>query len=617
MQFIRDKAHGVVAWTIVGLIALAFCSWGVSGYLSNSSALTLAKVNGKKITSYEVEEAYNNWLRYVSMQKGFDMAQVKPAVIKKEIVRSLAEQQALITGLETDKFSVSDNLVVSDIRQDKNLQEGGSFSIERYKMFLSRFNISEVDFEQARRENLLVSQAQQSLVNSSFVLPHEVEQIIQYNNQKRDFSYVLISAAKFKTAIKIPEQQIADYYQQHLADFMAPEKIKLQYLELSIDDLMQSEKVTEQKLREFYKQNLSMFQDPETLRVRHIVVADKPKIDTVLAKLNNGESFTALAKQESIDKASADKGGDLGWITTADAYPAEVYNLAKVNDYTPAVKTDFGWHVFQLVARNTPPQKDFASVKKLVEARYRREIAEQQLGPKGEELAKLAAEQSQSLQAASEKLNLPIKTTDYFTRDGGAGIASVNRVREAAFSAELLNKQRNSDLLSLSNDNYIVIRVSDRQPQHQEDLADVRDRIVEKLTRQAAQAQAEKLGADFLDDIKQGVNPKQAASNKKLDLRTATAVGRDNKTIAAPILRHVFAMQKPEAGSNVKAGFILPNGDYVVLVLNAVQNGKLGDKDSDSLREVYNNQIAALKGRLEFDSWRAALIERAKIKYME
>jgi len=94
---------------------------------------------------------------------------------------------------------------------------------------------------------------------------------------------------------------------------------------------------------------------------RHILVrvneitseADaKAKIDRLRDRIELGAKFEDLAKLNSED-ASAAKGGDLGWLNPGDTVPAfeQAMNKLAINQLSPPVRTTFGWHLIQVIAR--------------------------------------------------------------------------------------------------------------------------------------------------------------------------------------------------------------------------------------------------------------------------
>jgi parvulin-like peptidyl-prolyl isomerase len=93
----------------------------------------------------------------------------------------------------------------------------------------------------------------------------------------------------------------------------------------------------------------------EQARVRHILLANEADAMNVLLQLRSGGDFSALAKQHSQDKASGDMGGDLGFFPRG-VMPVEIEAVAFALDpgqTSGIVKTDFGYHIIQVVERDS------------------------------------------------------------------------------------------------------------------------------------------------------------------------------------------------------------------------------------------------------------------------
>ena len=109
---------------------------------------------------------------------------------------------------------------------------------------------------------------------------------------------------------------------------------------------------------------------------RHILikstkVMSDEKAQTRLAQLRdrliNGESFEDLAKRHSED-VTAPQGGDLGWLTPGETVPSfeQAMNALEPNQISEPVKSQFGWHLIQVIERRT---KDMENEFKRMQAR--------------------------------------------------------------------------------------------------------------------------------------------------------------------------------------------------------------------------------------------------------
>lgn len=98
--------------------------------------------------------------------------------------------------------------------------------------------------------------------------------------------------------------------------------------------------------------------------VRHILLSTNDLLDDQAARdklmrlrerIQRGEDFGELARAYSEDKASAAKGGELGWVKPGDVDPdfEQVVEALKVNEVSQPFRTRFGWHIAQVLDKRT------------------------------------------------------------------------------------------------------------------------------------------------------------------------------------------------------------------------------------------------------------------------
>jgi foldase protein PrsA len=156
------------------------------------------------------------------------------------------------------------------------------------------------------------------------------------------------------------EAALAQYGYKNEADLKKTMKIGMMQEKAALKDV----KVTDKDLKTYYD-NLK----PE-IKVRHILVADAKTAAEVKKKLDAGEKFEDVAKKYSTDTGSAQKGGDIGYINTANAsqfdpdFVKGAYSL-KLNQISAPVKSQFGYHIIQVT--EIKPKKPFDQMKKEVE----------------------------------------------------------------------------------------------------------------------------------------------------------------------------------------------------------------------------------------------------------
>jgi tetratricopeptide (TPR) repeat protein len=151
---------------------------------------------------------------------------------------------------------------------------------------------------------------------------------------------------------------------------MSRDKILLyMYYEKAIVD---KSRPTDTEVRAYYDANHGRFLGPAKVRIRQIVLPDSAAAAAVLKELKGGANFAKLAREESIDSASAVNGGDLGLLTEGIALPAsiggsEIYAgtlfKLKVGELSDIVHTSLGYHIALAEERVEPQLRSFEEVR--------------------------------------------------------------------------------------------------------------------------------------------------------------------------------------------------------------------------------------------------------------
>jgi peptidyl-prolyl cis-trans isomerase C len=135
------------------------------------------------------------------------------------------------------------------------------------------------------------------------------------------------------------------------------------------EQYLKDHKTSEQELRAEY--NLKLAAMPRTeYHAAHILVPTEEAARQIIAKLKAGASFAELARKESTDTGSGEKGGDLDWFSPASMTPpfAEaVTRLARGQTSAAPVQTEFGWHVIRVMDTRPAVAPAFDAVKEELE----------------------------------------------------------------------------------------------------------------------------------------------------------------------------------------------------------------------------------------------------------
>lgn len=627
LMTIRDKAQGWIAWAIVILISIPFALWGIQEYLGVGSEPVIAKVNDREITESEVESGAlrmrNNIRQQLGAQYNADM--FPESMLRKQVLEGIVRDTLLQQAAEKLGLRAGDMMVQQTIVNIPAFQVSGQFSVEAYQRGVQLQGLSEKGFEERIRSSLVTTQLQQSIQNSSFVTKAYAKDAEVLANQQRRIEYVRISSSDLAEVAKPTEEQIEAYYKKNSLSFMSQEQVKLEYLLLNLDTIASTLKASDDDLQAFYEQHKSEFVVPDKKRVSHILleIADDANQESIaettakaveiIASLSKGESFAELAKKYSADIASAESGGDLGYLEPGvfDKAFEEAASQLKLNEISEPVRTRFGLHLIKITEVQKGSDEGFAAVKKEVENRYLKTEAEQIFFDYAERLGNLAYETPDSLIPASEDIKLPLQKSDWITRAGGEGVLSSPKVTGAAFSEEALTQGFNSEMIELSPNELIVLRVVDHRAPALKPLDDVKDDIIKQLSRQTMLAAIDAKADDMLTALNKGEGLGAVASAQNLKVEQPGFIGRAGASIDQALVDAAFSLASPQAGKMTYTKASLGD-DVAVVALYEVKPGETSEQNAQLLA-----MLAQQQGGDEYKLYIESLREKADIEYFK
>ncbi len=257
--------------------------------------------------------------------------------------------------------------------------------------------------------------------------------------------------------------------------------------------------------------------------------------------------------------------------------------------------------------------QSYATVKDQVKAAFARQKAEEEFANLRDKMANISYEHPDSLQATAQELNLPIRTTDLFTKDkAGKDLTANNKVREAAFGNDVLNLQNNSDVIQLDDQSAIVLRMKSHVPANELALSAVKNQIEAKLKTIAIEEKLSNFANEITNKLQTGkVLPNQVSQDYHLQWTNAGFMGRHATKIDQAILDTAFAMPNPRNNETVNYAATKITNGFAIIGLSAVKPG-----NSNVPKEQYqafSDQIQTAQGTLEYQLYQNSLVKKSKI----
>jgi peptidyl-prolyl cis-trans isomerase D len=626
LQNIRDRLTGPFVWFIVGLIVIPFAFWGIETFRTGGGDPTVVKVGDQRITQSQFRAGFQQRMQQLQAMMGENFRQdlIDQPRFRQGVLDDMVQESIMRQHVRKEGYRASDAMLFEQISTIPAFQENGKFSSEAYRSRLSAQGYTPQRFENQLRDSLVIDQVREGILESGFVPPAGAADAYRIDAQKRTLSYAVFAVSKYQSQVQVDAADVQTRYDQGKARYKSPERIKVAYVELALDDLPPAEKPAPDYLRSIYEaEKAARFSTIEERRARHILInfgADKAearkRIDAIADQVAKGAEFASLAGSQSDDPGSKKKGGDLGWVRRGqmlEKFEQALFTLKK-GEVSEPVETEFGWHLIKLEdvkEARTKPFEDAEVQAELLRV-YRAKDAEHRFREMSEKLEQAAFESPTSLDPAAKAAGLPVKTTDWFTRTAGEGLAAQAAVRTSAFSDDVLKNGENSRPLTIGENRVVVIHKQEYEAPRQKELDEVKDAIRDEIKLERARAKALADAQATIEAVRNGRPLEQVAREKHGEYKAVGAVARHAPGIDPAVLDIAFRLPRPAAGAVQASQIRLANGDIGVVALAAVQDAEwTAAAPDEQQREV--QQLRSAAAGSEFTAYRADLQKRIDV----
>ena len=391
MQHISMKYLSILSFILSSGLALTIFSAPAIAIEELDSVAII--VNENIISKQEIEIRFNDFKRQLKLQgkKLPPDELLKKQVVERMIVDSIQLQLAKQQGIHIDDLSLNKAL--------ENIARNNRTSLDEMHKVLEQKGINYKAFREQTRKDLIIRQLQQRMIYSRVkVSPQEINIFLEQQqksgeaaNDKYHLAHILIATpeaaspedvnkalTKAKKVITLldegkPFNDTALRFSdgRHAikgGDLGLLSAAQLPSLFLNAAQQLEINEIT-QPLRSAGGFHILKLLDKKTQKhmakqtnARHILIkADeitsnedaRLKLDEVKKQLDNGADFAKLAKEFSQDPGSKNNGGDLGWATEGSFVPrfTEVMNSLQDGQISEPFKSQFGWHIIQLLGR--------------------------------------------------------------------------------------------------------------------------------------------------------------------------------------------------------------------------------------------------------------------------
>lgn len=620
----REKSVRILLGAVLVLVSasmLVYLIPGGPGGPNVSGQNVVAVVGDDKITAQDVQRAIQRITRsQTKLPKGL-LAMYLPS-----IVNQLVEAKAMAYKARELGLKVSDQELGDAIQSEFASELGGKFDMNIYQAVLAEQGMTVADYEKQRREAMLGVRLETLELGSLVVSDQEARAEYQRKNLKVGLRYLDFESKDFASKVNKDPAAVKAYFDKNRTLFRTPEKRQVSLIVGTTADFIPLAKISDDDLRKQYQENIDSYRIPERVKVRHILIKTtgkpkdevpklKAKAEDLLKQLQHGADFAELAKKNSDDTGSAEKGGELGWIVRGQTVPnfeKTAFSL-KPGELSGLVETEYGYHIIQVEDKQPAHVQSFEEVRPQLLADAQKDFSTTALNKAISSAHGEILRNPGQAEAIATKYHLKFFKLDNITTSSVLPeIGTQPEIMNAVFAAQ---KGGITDVVNQENQGKAAFAlVTNIVPARNAEYAEVQKEVLEHYTTAESSRLADEAAKGAADRARKGESLETIAKSYGLQVKTAppfTIDGAAEGIGAAGLLSAAF---KSNVGAII-GPISAQSGQFVCKVSEKIP-ADMGqfEKSKDAVVQSLMTQKQNVQQPLFRDSVVTELTRRGKIK---
>ena len=443
----RKQAVRIFLGAILLVVAASLVITLIPGLMSNPTAVeqgVFVEVGDHAVTFTDVQYQMRTYLR----NDRLDAQSLR--FLAQGVVRNLIGDMVLLEEADALGLTPDDEELAVWIK--RQLSPGGVFiGQQQYEAFVrQRFQLSVPMYEEQLRRSLIIDvRLKRMLTDNVIVTDDELRDVYRRANEKAKFEFIKVSGSEFESQVEPTEEQLREHFEANKPRYRTQPMRSIKLMKID-DSRVSGGEVDDRALRGYYAQNRARFEVPDRIRASHILFMTEGEAEEelkkseaeaakVLEEIRAGADFAARARRYSEDPGTADKGGDLGWVTRGQMVPdfEKQAFLLEPGQISDVIKTEYGFHIIKVHERQNAQIQSFEEVKEEIRAELASEQNYLNRTKFTDEALVIARKHGKDLEAAGRELNIPVDAFEKFSRaQPPRGLSGSQNLLSAIFQAE-------------------------------------------------------------------------------------------------------------------------------------------------------------------------------------
>jgi peptidyl-prolyl cis-trans isomerase D len=586
IMFFRRLGESWFFKVILFVIALSMVSvWGISDLISRiGKKETMIKVGSEKVSSFQLAAEFDKTLQQMR-RRGINLTteqalsaglldQTVASLTDKLLNREISEELGTIAGDD----AVSRYIVFNPVFQSVT----GEFDRNIFSAYLGQQGLSEEEFIKEARQ-ILANNHMNYAVDAVVRMPKELSAgLLKYQNEKRDVSYVTVSADEMIVTDEPSEERLREYYEAEMSTLVTPERRDATYIEISPNSLKSQTNVSEQEIEKAYEEKKVLLSEPEKRRV------DQIKVDTESEALSLSKILTA---DNFIEKASSEAGQtpeetDFGWVekeSVMEELAAPLFS-SPVNKVIGPIQSSLGYHflvVREITAAKEPSKADLQkAVREQLETEKAYDLMDEKV-----RLAQNMIGEGKSLHEVAQALNLPehsVEKISFVTQNDG--VLSNPQFVQMIFSSSL----KETTPLVEEKDGYLIAYIENIYPQEQKSFYQSRPELLQIWKKDEQKRLLSEKAQRMQDSFEQGKSFETVLKKENLKSSSLKEISRNSSDdLSQSVTEALFE-------ARLKNPVILSQGDsaFIAAVVENISSEKTASSRRQMEEELQRQRLA-------------------------
>jgi len=296
---------------VMGVLIVSFGFWGIADIFKGFGQSTLAKVGHTEISVNEFRQIYTDRLQQIGRQFGRPLTadQARAFGFDRQVLQQTIMEAALDENARRLGLGQSDNEIRRAIFADPLFRGvGGGFDPQRFQAVIRQMGYAEPRYLADRRKLALRHQIADTM--SAGLEPSKtlIEALSRFQSEQRAIDYVRLGAAQAGAIDPPSPETLAGYFDEHKAQFRAPEYRKIAFVLITPEDIGKWSEVPDQDAKKLFEERRDRYGTPEKRQVSQMVFSNVEEAQAARGRIASGLSFDDLAKERNLNSADVDLG---------------------------------------------------------------------------------------------------------------------------------------------------------------------------------------------------------------------------------------------------------------------------------------------------------------------